>query len=394
MLKKPELVFIPLPEMGHLVPTVQVAKLLVDLNPNLFITVLNIKPPYDSKITAFIDSLTADITTATTSHLKFIDLPQSDQDDASKFMSSLVQTQGPFVKEAVANIVEHSNSVPDSPRLAGFVLDMFLTPFLELANEFGVPSYSFYTSGASFLGFLFDVRVLHDEQNVDFAELQGSDIEFNFSTYVNPVSIKLFPTGMLKPEGFTLFLDITEGLRQMKGIMVNTFLELELHAINFLSRGKLQIPPIYPFRCGSSGRDRLRARAEWTPVLVVLTATNEASKGMMGRPADYENVAEALPEGFLDRTVGIGKVIGWAPQVAILGHPATGGFVSHCGWNSTLESIWFGVPMAAWPLKADQHMNSLTMVRELGLAVEIKTDYSINDGEIEIVKAKKIEKGI
>ena len=63
---------------------------------------------------------------------------------------------------------------------------------------------------------------------------------------------------------------------------------------------------------------------------------------------------KVLPKGFLDRTVGIGKVIGWAPQVAILSHPAIGGFVSHCGWNSILESLWFGVSIAAWPLYVEQ----------------------------------------
>ncbi|KAL4369500.1 hypothetical protein GQ457_05G005040 [Hibiscus cannabinus] len=109
---------------------------------------------------------------------------------------------------------------------------------------------------------------------------------------------------------------------------------------------------------------------------------------------DYEKVPEVLPEGFLDRTAEIGKVIGWAPQVDILGHPAIGGFISHCGWNSTLESIWFGVPMVTWPLHSEQQLNALTLVKELGLAVEIKMDYRIDDGEVEIIKAEKIEKGI
>jgi hypothetical protein len=99
------------------------------------------------------------------------------------------------------------------------------------------------------------------------------------------------------------------------------------------------------------------------------------SNGKIESPSDYVNFQEILPEGFLDRSVKIGKVIKWAPQVEILGHKAIGGFVSHCGWNSTLESILSGVPMATWPLYAEQQFNAFEMVIELGLAVEIKIDF-------------------
>jgi hypothetical protein len=119
-------------------------------------------------------------------------------------------------------------------------------------------------------------------------------------------------------------------------------------------------------------------------------------KGKMGFPTDYANPEEAVPTGFLDRTAGIGKVIGWAPQVAILAHPAIGGFVSHCGWNSILESLWFGVPIAAWPLFSEQQLNAFEMMIELGLAAEIKMDYRKDfraENEV-IVSADIIEKGI
>ena len=56
----------------------------------------------------------------------------------------------------------------------------------------------------------------------------------------------------------------------------------------------------------------------------------------------------------------------WTPQVEILAHRATGGFVSHCGWNSILESLLHGVPIVTWPLSAEQQINAFQMVRDLG----------------------------
>ena len=77
-----------------------------------------------------------------------------------------------------------------------------------------------------------------------------------------------------------------------------------------------------------------------------MVSSEPPPKGKMDFPSDYVNFDEVLPEGFLDQMARIGKVIGWAPQMAILAHLAIGGFVSHCGWNSILESLWYGVPTA------------------------------------------------
>ncbi|KAH7657241.1 UDP-glucosyl transferase 73C protein [Dioscorea alata] len=62
---------------------------------------------------------------------------------------------------------------------------------------------------------------------------------------------------------------------------------------------------------------------------------------------------------------------GWAPQAAILSHKAVGGFVSHCGWNSTLEAVSNGVPMITWPQFADQFLNGRLVVELLRIGIDI-----------------------
>ncbi|KAL6955112.1 beta-D-glucosyl crocetin beta-1,6-glucosyltransferase, partial [Sarracenia purpurea var. burkii] len=85
-------------------------------------------------------------------------------------------------------------------------------------------------------------------------------------------------------------------------------------------------------------------------------------------------VEEALPEGFIDRVGDRGMVVeGWAPQARILGHSSTGGFVSHCGWGSVLESIKFCVPIIAMPMQIDQPLNT-RVVEEVGAGLKAKRD--------------------
>ncbi|XP_048447808.1 beta-D-glucosyl crocetin beta-1,6-glucosyltransferase-like [Pyrus x bretschneideri] len=81
---------------------------------------------------------------------------------------------------------------------------------------------------------------------------------------------------------------------------------------------------------------------------------------------------EVLLKGFVERVGERGMIVeGWASQTKILQNSSVGGFLSHCGWSSVLESMKFGVPIIAMPMHLDQPYNA-RLVEELGVGVEVK----------------------
>ncbi|GKU93902.1 hypothetical protein SLEP1_g7457 [Rubroshorea leprosula] len=90
-----------------------------------------------------------------------------------------------------------------------------------------------------------------------------------------------------------------------------------------------------------------------------------------GGDTGWTSIHEVLPDGFLRRIGERGMIFeGCAPQVKILSHESIGGFVSHCGWSSTLESMMFGVPIVAMPMQLDQPLNAKLIV-EVGVGREV-----------------------
>ncbi|KAG6558166.1 hypothetical protein Mapa_000347 [Marchantia paleacea] len=95
---------------------------------------------------------------------------------------------------------------------------------------------------------------------------------------------------------------------------------------------------------------------------------------------------EVIPPDCINRTKDRGLFVqDWAPQLEILAHPSTAGFITHCGQNSILESISMGIPLLAWPLFCDQMINCRSLVDEVEVALEIckGADGSVDRRELE-----------
>ncbi|RVX03593.1 putative UDP-glucose flavonoid 3-O-glucosyltransferase 3 [Vitis vinifera] len=350
MMKKIELIFVSVSAIGHIVSTVEFAKLLVGRDDRFSVTLLIMKLPLE--------------------------------DSAAEAS----------VRDAI-----HQLTRSKSGRLAGIVVDLLCTSMIDVANELGVPSYVYFASSAACLALMFHLQTLKDHQGVDVTEFANSDAELVVPGFVNPVPARVLPAVAVDKEGGGSmdFLDLARGFREAKGILVNTFVELESHVINSFVDAHIICGVLCFGSAGAFHMDQINEIAiglENSGHRFLWTVRRPPPKDKMAISSDYVNFEEVLPEGFLDRTSKIGKIIGWAPQTAILAHSAVGGFISHCGWNSTLESIWYGVPVATWPMYAEQQLNAFQIVRELEMGVEIRFDYNMDTSNL--VSAQEIESRI
>ena len=113
--------------------------------------------------------------------------------------------------------------------------------------------------------------------------------------------------------------------------------------------------------------------------VVVLTPGEvaEMAHGLasMGRPFLWvvrPDTQPHLPTGFQDSVSMRGAVVPWSPQERVLAHPSTACFLTHCGWNSTLETVAAGVPVVAFPQWGDQCTDARFLVEELGMGVRLR----------------------
>ncbi|KAM3383476.1 hypothetical protein P3S68_009051 [Capsicum galapagoense] len=115
----------------------------------------------------------------------------------------------------------------------------------------------------------------------------------------------------------------------------------------------------------------------------------EADKKMETEKFEEKDGKIELPKGFEERIEGRGMVVrNWVPQLEILRHSSMGGFLSHCGWNSCIESISMGVPLATWPIQHDQPFNAVLVTNLLKIGTSVRS-WTRRE---ELVTASTIEK--
>ncbi|KAL7598037.1 hypothetical protein Lser_V15G25434 [Lactuca serriola] len=423
-MKKLELVFIPIPGYGHLKSAIELAKRLVDRDERLSITVLVISNPAQTDIDSYTKS-----SAASNARIKYTTihptdpLPQGPQPSSSspisleKLATLFIESHKSQVEQAVRELVSD-----DSTHLLGFVLDMFCSCMIDVANKFKVPSYIFFTSNTAFLGFLLHLPIRHNQVGFSF---NPSDPDSLIPSYQNHVPVNVLPGAVFDKTGggYETFLYLGTKFQECKGFIVNSYVELEPYAVNSM----VAQPSVYPvgplldhnkstgsieiknwldkqpsksvlFLCFGSMGSFKQPQIEQIAIALersghrFLWSIRQPSPAMHGAPSGYTSYEKVMPDGFFGRVKERGMVCGWAPQIEVLAHGAVKGFVSHCGWNSILESMWCGVPIATWPLNAEQQLNAFLVVRELGLAVELSLTY--RSSGTELVMADQIERAI
>nr|KYP50080.1 Anthocyanidin 3-O-glucosyltransferase 5 [Cajanus cajan] len=405
-------VLVSSPGLGHIIPMIELAKRFV-LQHNFKATVLAVTSQTSTAEKQILNSA------LTPSLCHVIEIPSPDitdlvqPNDAVLTHLSVIMRQA---KPAVKSILSKA-----TPRPSALIVDPFCHESIPLARELNILSHVYLASHAWALALIVYSPVLDQQIEGQYVD-QKEPLKIPGCNPVRPEDV-FDPMLDRNDSQYQEYLKLAKGILQSDGVLVNTWEELQHETLEAFREGgllsealsmKIPVYAVGPLvrepesdtssvtqslltwldeqpsesvvyvSFGSGGMlscEQMRELAwglelsERRFVWVVRAPTENAADAAFfttGSDAGDE-VAKYLPEGFLSRTRGLGLLVpGWAQQMSILRHGSVGGFVSHCGWGSTLESLTNGVPLVAWPLYAEQRMNATLLAEELGLAVRPK----------------------
>ncbi|KAM3742372.1 hypothetical protein ACB098_07G065300 [Castanea mollissima] len=393
---RPHVVCVPVPLQGHITPMLKLAKLLhhKGFHVTFVHTEYNCKRLLRSRGPNSLDGL-ADF------HFEAIPdgLPPSDADNC------LV----PF-----CNLLYKLNDTSSSnvPPVTCIISDGCMSFTLDAADKFGIPDVQFWTpSSCGFLSYM------HFRHLVERGLIPLKDASYLTNGYLETkidwiqgmknIRLKDLPNFIKTTDENDIVLKFvlheTERTLRASAIILNTFDSFEQDVLDALSS---MLPRIYTIGPLSLLADQIEddnlksinsnlwkeepGCLEWLnskePNSVVYV--NFGSKTVI-TPQQLIEFAWGLansdiaivPPEFFTRTKNRGMLANWCPQEQILKHPSIGGFLTHNGWNSILESVCNGVPMISWPFFAEQQINSLYCCTVWGIGMEI--DNNVQRDEVE-----------
>ncbi|BAF09136.2 Os02g0577700 [Oryza sativa Japonica Group] len=427
-LPPPHAVCMPFPAQGHVTPMMKLAKILH--GRGFHVTFVHTE--YNHRRLRCVHGADA-LAVAGLPGFRFATIPDGlppcDADatqDAAAICQSTMTTCLPHFKSLLAGL----NRSPGVPPVTCVVTDAGLTFGVDAAEDLGVPCALLWTASAcGSLGYR-HYRLFIDKGLVPLKGILTNgfldtpvDWAFGMSKHAR---IGDFPSFLRTTDRddamLTYVLHETDHMADADAIIYNTFDELEQPALDAL-RATLQPAAVYtvgPLNLlaeslapSSGGGDPLDAlgsnlwreddaclgwldgRAPRSVVYVnygsIAVMSNQqlvefawglAGSGyaflwvirpdlVTGNDDAAAAAAAALPPEFMEATRGRGLLASWCPQEAVLRHEAVALFLTHSGWNSTLESLSGGVPMLSWPFFAEQPTNSLYKRAEWGVAMDV-----------------------
>ncbi|KAI9121690.1 hypothetical protein K1719_008723 [Acacia pycnantha] len=415
---KPHVVITPFPVQSHIISLMKLAKVLH--SKGFFITyvntVYNHRRLLNSRGPQALNGL-SDF------HFETIPdgLPPSDA-NATQNLPSICESTAkncllPFTKLLVRLHENASNGLV--PPVTCLISDFATTFTLKAAQEIGLPI-AIYSpiSATSFLG-LWHGRTLIDKGIIplkDASYLTNGylDTELDWLSGMKNVRLRDLPIFLsTTPDANDTLLNFIINELQMAqtadAIIFNTFSELESEALDTLSP---IFPPLYTIgpvhmllnqipqnqvldSIGSNMWKEETHCIQWLESkkpksvvyvnfgsITIMSAeqVHEFAWGLANskkpflwiiRPDLVDGGSVILSSEFLSATKDRGVIASWCEQEKVLNHPSVGGFLTHCGWNSMLESMCSGVPMACWPFFADQQPNCRYACVEWEIGIEI-----------------------
>ncbi|XP_021861718.1 7-deoxyloganetin glucosyltransferase isoform X2 [Spinacia oleracea] len=330
------------------------------------------------------------------------------------------------------NINSNNNSNYSRPRISCMISDVAMSSFtLRVAEEFGIPAVLFETASACSLLAYFHFRQLLDKGIIP--PLQDESCETNgylektidWIPSLKGICLRDMPTFIrttIDPNDLMLNIVMLNAQRALnsRALIINTFDVLEQDVLKELSTINPNIYPIGPLNllvdyhiskndtisiC-DEGDEEDHEYMKWldtqepNSVLYISFGTiecvnqekiieiawglaNSLSKFLWVVISDQVTGELNCREfnRFEEEIKGRGVLVDWCDQESVLAHPSIGGFLTHCGWNSTIESISYGVPMICWPLVADQVTNAWYCCNRLGIGMKMGEEVKSDDVE-------------